>query len=215
MSPPFQLNAGHPALDFVNTLDNRFSDTGPVELLARYADLLSFVRQAHLIESPRIKALEIQQDSRPAAKVLRSAHELREALAAVFYAGMGAAGIRAGIKTLERHFLNAHGHQRLSLDPAPGRSGMAPRAAWTWGRFGARVELPLWILAQSAVELLTSGSADHVNQCKCETCRWLFLDTSKNHSRRWCDMKICGNRMKARRFQVRHAGAQTSTPADP
>jgi predicted RNA-binding Zn ribbon-like protein len=208
MSRPFQLNAGHPALDFVNTLDNRFSDTGPVELLIRNADLLSFVRQSHLMESPRIKALEDRQDSRAAAKVLRSAHELREALAGVFYAGVSGTGIRSlGIKTLERYFLSAHRHQRLSLDPAPGPSGMAPRAAWTWGRFEAHVELPLWILAQSAVELLTSSAADHVSQCNSETCRWLFLDTSKNHSRRWCDMKICGNRMKARRFQVRHAGA--------
>jgi predicted RNA-binding Zn ribbon-like protein len=206
MSPPFQLIAGHPALDFVNTLDYRFSDAGPVELLTRYADLLSFLRQSHLIEPPRIKAIEDRQDSRAAAKVLRSAHELREALAGVLYAGFGGTGIRSlEIKTLERHFLNAHGHQRLSIDPAPGQSGMAPRAGWTWGRFEAHVELPLWILAQSAVELLTSTAIDHVNQCKSETCRWLFVDASKNHSRRWCDMKICGNRMKARRFQVRHA----------
>jgi len=36
-------------------------------------------------------------------------------------------------------------------------------------------------------------------------CRWLFLDTSKNHTRRWCDMKVCGNRIKARRFKALHA----------
>jgi predicted RNA-binding Zn ribbon-like protein len=208
MPPPFQLNAGHPALDFVNTLDNRFSDTGPVELLTRYAELLSFVRQSHLIESTRINVLEDRRESRAAAKVLRSARELREALADVFYRGIDGTGIRPmGIKTLERHFLNAQGHQRLILDSAPGQSGMPPRAAWTWGPFETHVELPLWVLARSAVELLTSSAADHVNQCKSATCRWLFLDTSKNHSRRWCDMKICGNRMKARRFHARHAGA--------
>jgi predicted RNA-binding Zn ribbon-like protein len=51
------------------------------------------------------------------------------------------------------------------------------------------------------MSLLTSDAMEHVHACKSETCRWVFLDTSKNHSRRWCDMKICGNRMKARRVR--------------
>jgi predicted RNA-binding Zn ribbon-like protein len=42
-----------------------------------------------------------------------------------------------------------------------------------------------------------------VRTCGVDTCRWLFLDTSKNHTRRWCNMKVCGNRVKARRFQAR------------
>jgi predicted RNA-binding Zn ribbon-like protein len=206
MSPPFQLNAGHPALDFVNTLDDRFSDTGPVELLARYADLLRFARQCDLIGPAGIEVLETRRHARPAAKALRSAHELREALAAIFYAG--AAGTRGpvpGTKTLQRHLSSADSHRHLSLDPETGSSGKAPRAVWSWGRFATHAELPVWILAQSAVALLTSSTMDRVATCKSETCRWLFLDTSKNHSRRWCDMKICGNRHKARRFQARHA----------
>lgn len=211
MLRPFQLIAGHPALDFVNTLDNRFSDSGPAELLLRYADLLNFVLQSGLLDLAQIKLLESRQDSRAAAKALRSAHELREALAAVFYSGIGGAGNRSmGIKTLERHFLSGERHQQLILDPANlttalGVPGNAPRAAWTWGRFETHVDLPVWILSKSAVELLTSSTAERVHECGSESCRWLFLDTSKNHSRRWCDMKVCGNRMKARRFQVRHA----------
>jgi predicted RNA-binding Zn ribbon-like protein len=43
-----------------------------------------------------------------------------------------------------------------------------------------------------------------LRECGNPECRWLFLDTSKNHTRRWCDMKICGNRMKARRFKAQH-----------
>ena len=62
----------------------------------------------------------------------------------------------------------------------------------------------MWLLAQSAAELLTSASMEQVRACDADTCRWLFLDTSRNHTRRWCDMKVCGNRMKARRFQARH-----------
>jgi predicted RNA-binding Zn ribbon-like protein len=65
-------------------------------------------------------------------------------------------------------------------------------------------DLPLWLLTQSATELLTSEAIHSIRDCADPSCRWLFLDTSKNHSRRWCDMKICGNRMKARRFKAQH-----------
>ena len=63
-------------------------------------------------------------------------------------------------------------------------SGVSPRTAWDWSRFATRLELPVWVLAQSAAYLLTSSAMDHVHQCTSETCRWLFLDSSKNHSRR-------------------------------
>jgi predicted RNA-binding Zn ribbon-like protein len=49
---------------------------------------------------------------------------------------------------------------------------------------------------------MTSEAVDRVHSCHDPECRWLFLDTSKNHTRRWCDMKLCGNRMKARRFKA-------------
>jgi len=45
--------------------------------------------------------------------------------------------------------------------------------------------------------------------CAADDCAWVFLDTSKNHSRRWCDMKACGNRAKARRFNARQQGERT------
>jgi predicted RNA-binding Zn ribbon-like protein len=59
------------------------------------------------------------------------------------------------------------------------------------------------MLAQAGCELMTSPDLHRLRACGNETCRWLFLDTSKNRTRRWCDMKICGNRMKARRFHAR------------
>lgn len=77
--------------------------------------------------------------------------------------------------------------------------------SWQWGRFARQADLPLWTLAQSASELVLSHAMERVRACGADTCRWLFLDTSKNHTRRWCDMKVCGNRMKARRFQARQA----------
>jgi predicted RNA-binding Zn ribbon-like protein len=55
-------------------------------------------------------------------------------------------------------------------------------------------------VALSAADLLTSPAREHVHGCgNTETCTWVFIDESKNHSRRWCSMKDCGNRVKARR----------------
>ena len=61
----------------------------------------------------------------------------------------------------------------------------------------------LWRLAHEAEDVLLSHEAEQIKECGDPACRWLFLDTSKNHTRRWCNMKTCGNRMKARRFQAK------------
>jgi predicted RNA-binding Zn ribbon-like protein len=68
---------------------------------------------------------------------------------------------------------------------------------------GVHLESVLWPLASSAIDLLTSEKLKKVRMCDAETCAWLFLDESRNHSRRWCDMKVCGNREKARRHYQR------------
>jgi predicted RNA-binding Zn ribbon-like protein len=206
MPAPFQLFGAHAALDLVNTLDNRFVAEGPIECLGSYEDLLAFVQQSELLDGRRIAALTRQNRSSDGTKALRGARELREALAAVIYGALGAArkAPPQAIMTLQRHFLAANEHQELVWQRQPADSDTRSRARWDWGRFEMSLELPVWVLAQSVVSLLTSSAMDHVHMCTSETCRWLFLDSSKNHSRRWCNMKICGNRMKVRRYQARH-----------
>lgn len=66
-------------------------------------------------------------------------------------------------------------------------------------RNGIVLDQLLWPIAQSASDLLVSNKLNRVRRCAAEECGWLFLDTSRNRSRRWCNMKDCGNRMKARR----------------
>jgi predicted RNA-binding Zn ribbon-like protein len=207
MSTPYQLLGGHPALDFVNTLDNRFSEAGPRELMNSYADLLDFSRQTALLDRGQVAALadreaSTQAQSAKAAGVLRLARELREALASLFYSALDESRQprRPDMASLQRHFRRADEHRELVW---AGAGDQAPRAHWQWGSFATELELPVWAIAQSAESLLTSPAMEHVRMCGSETCRWLFCDTSKNHSRRWCDMKLCGNRMKARRFQKR------------
>lgn len=204
MPAPFQLLASHPALDFVNTLDDRFAPAGPRELLQSYPDLLAFAGESKLLRPSEIAGLADRSQSSHAAKVLRGARELREALAQTLYELVeGRSEPPGSLVTLERVFQDSRQHQELGWEGSGSFDQSAGHWQWQWGRFSTRLELPVWAVASSAMRLLTSPELGYVRACGSETCRWLFLDTSKNHSRRWCDMKICGNRMKARRFQAR------------
>jgi len=205
-SPPaalFDLSGGHPALDLVNTLDHRFGDEVPVESLADYGALLRFAQQTELLDPAQVRLLTKSVKPQAAARALRSVRELREALAAAFYGNLESRPPPAAdIRTLERHFLASERHRELRWQEAAARNGR-PAMAWQWGRFAKEAELPVWILAERAGQLMLSDAMERVRDCGADTCRWLFLDTSKNHTRRWCNMKVCGNRMKARRFQAR------------
>jgi predicted RNA-binding Zn ribbon-like protein len=210
----FDLSGGHPALDLVNSLDNRFRADGPNENLVQYSDLLRFLGESSLLDPQRIRLLNKAASETAAEQVLREVKKLREATAAVFYAAMEKrTPTRADIQTLERHFVEASRHRELRWNVSGDRAGPAPVPAgddaptnltWQWNpNVESDPNLPLWLLTQSVSDILLSSDAARVRTCAVDTCRWLFLDTSKNHTRRWCNMKVCGNRMKARRFQAR------------
>jgi predicted RNA-binding Zn ribbon-like protein len=202
----FSLCGGHPALDFVNTLDNRYRADGPTELLRDYSDLARFMEQTRLLSSTQVRPLAKEVSKRAAEHSLQSALELREAAAAAFYGcADGPAPKPADLRILERHVLDANRHQELCWKH-PGRNAAArPCIEWGWGRFESEPQLPVWLLAQQISALMTSAGMRLLRACAIDSCRWLFLDTSRNHSRRWCDMQVCGNRMKARRFQARRS----------
>jgi predicted RNA-binding Zn ribbon-like protein len=196
MSTAFLLVAGHPALDLINTLDWRFRKDGAEELLKSYGDLVRFTEQSKLLTSRETRRLLRSASDEAGARAIARCRELREALAKIFYAKLdGGRASTAARKTLERYFQAARLEQKLNWK-------QSPRLEWEWPRMEHDPALPLWALAMSASDLMTSESVDQVRACGNPECRWLFLDTSKNHTRRWCDMKLCGNRMKARRFKA-------------
>lgn len=204
---PFELIAGHPVLDLVNTLDWRFRESGPEDLLADYDDLLRFASQSGLLTTRQISNLVRNATETAAARALAACRELREAAAEVLYAAVdGRTPAEPQIETLERFFKGARKHQRLVWEgshlvwvwPAAERSPELPVPELPGP------ELPVWMLSLSAARLMVSEDMHRLRACEAPDCRWLFLDTSKNHTRRWCDMKICGNRMKARRFKAQH-----------
>jgi predicted RNA-binding Zn ribbon-like protein len=204
MPAPFQLIASDPTLDFVNTLDDRFIGSGPLDLLRGYEDLLRFVEQAGILDKRFMPALARGKSSPAAARAFAAALELREALASLLYGALTSSRPpnTGTLETLERHFLASEAHTELVWKPPSSDRAMIS-LDWEWGRFAKDAALPVWALAQFASRLLTSAEIAYVRMCESESCRWLFLDTSKNHTRRWCDMKVCGNRMKARRFSAR------------
>jgi predicted RNA-binding Zn ribbon-like protein len=194
---PFQLVAGNPVLDLVNTLDWRFRQSGPDELLNDYNDLLRFLDQSSLSTTRQLQQLKRTVTGAAALRSLQATKELREAVAEILYSMMDDRTPDAvAIKKLDHHIRNAKAHRHLRWN----RNGLE----LSWAGNDADPQLPIWLLAEAASELLTTEAAKAIRSCADPECRWLFLDTSKNHSRRWCDMKTCGNRMKARRFKAQH-----------
>jgi predicted RNA-binding Zn ribbon-like protein len=201
----FDLSGGHPVLDLVNSLDNRFHPDGPIDLLKSYGDLLRFSAQTGVLDEARVRALQGAVSPASAVRALRALRALRETLAAVLYRVVdGSAPRPADVRELDACFHAAERHRELHWQSAA-RADAGGHFLWHWAPPQDEADLPLWTLARAASELLVSGEMQRLRACGAETCRWLFLDTSKNHTRRWCNMKVCGNRVKARRFQARHA----------
>jgi predicted RNA-binding Zn ribbon-like protein len=193
----FQLVAGHPALDLVNTLDWRFRPSGSEDLLNSYADLLRFTEQSGLMMRAEVQAFAT---STPVKKrrSLSSTKELRECLASICYAiADGQAPPIESVRALSAFARTVRRSENLEWGDC--------RLQWKTG--GDRVsasDAPFRRLVSTALELLTSEKIDQLRACSNLECRWLFLDGSKNKGRRWCDMKLCGNRIKARRYRGRH-----------
>jgi predicted RNA-binding Zn ribbon-like protein len=193
----FDLSGGHPALDLVNTLDWRFRESGPEELLETYADLLRFAEQTELIDAAEASKLLRSVPATRALKIVAAVRELREAAADVLYAAVdGKSPSQSAMKQLQQCFAAVRQNQQLDW--------AGDKLRWTLPQSSPLPGLPLWLLSLSTLEFITSEQMLTLRQCGNAECRWLFVDTSKNHTRRWCNMKICGNRMKARRFKAQH-----------
>jgi predicted RNA-binding Zn ribbon-like protein len=200
--PRFDLTGGIVCLDFVNTLDDRYSSE-PKELLASYADLARFAEDTGIISDLFVDQLLVraQQQSEAAKQALKSAIEMREAMYKVFWALVKKDPVpKAALYVLNSYVQAAAQH--AVLVPANGNF------QWEFETSPIAFDLPLWPIARSAADLLASDLLQFVRACASKTCEWLFLDESKNHRRRWCDMTKCGNRAKVRSFYKRQKATQ-------
>jgi predicted RNA-binding Zn ribbon-like protein len=193
----FDLCGGALCLDFINTLDDRYSNE-PEELIKSYIDLARFAEDAAVLPRQQADRLCAESVATPerAEKVLAAAIEMREAMYAVFWALVRKTPVTpSALLVLNRYIQSAAQHESLI------RQG--PRFELRFDASPSDLEAPLWPIARSAAKLLASDQLQFVRACASKTCEWLFLDESKNHRRRWCDMTKCGNRAKVRRFYKR------------
>jgi len=194
---PFEFTGGNLCLDFANTVDHRGTER-ETELLTDYARLVRWGEEAGaLTKKTAEKLTNLATDSPGNAQlVLRRAVQLRDAIYDLFSAVAQRRGIPStALGAVNRAAQVAAEHvQVISTNR---------HFNWDWVSPESHLDSTLWPVARAAAELLTSEDVAKVRQCASATCDWLFLDKTKNHRRRWCDMKTCGNRDKARRYYQR------------
>jgi predicted RNA-binding Zn ribbon-like protein len=189
---------GRLCLDFINTVGGRLVPATVLrDKLADYDDLIEWSRLANLVNRIESGRLARRAASHPqtAEAVLARAALLREALYRIFQAvAKNRRPPPADLDTLSRELQLARARERLTHT----------RGAFTWALENEpALDRILWPVSLSAAELLISSDLSRLRQCGGEECGWMFLDTSRNRSRQWCDMRDCGNRAKVRRFRKR------------
>ncbi len=197
----FDLDAGVDSLAFVNTLDNR-GEESPVELLTDYADLLAFALQTETLTESEARRLRELASARPsdAALVVSRATALRETLFRIFSA------IAAEVDPASEDIKSLNAELSIAMSNAQ-IIPAADQFDLDWSD-DPGLDRPLWPVVRSAADLLTSDELTRVRECAAHDCQWLFLDESRNRSRRWCNMQTCGNRAKVDRFRARQRGAE-------
>jgi predicted RNA-binding Zn ribbon-like protein len=205
----FELDGGHEALDFANTISRRDAPEDSRDRLTHYGRLVTWGAEAKLISAKEAERLRAEAARRPRAAVaaLRTAIAVREAIFSVFVAI--ARGERPPADAIAA--VNAALPEALvALRLGPDRSGFS----WQYTHEPTDLAPMLAPVVCGAADLLTSADLARVRECQSDTCFWLFLDHSKNGTRRWCDMKVCGNRAKARRHYHREKTAARSKPSN-
>jgi predicted RNA-binding Zn ribbon-like protein len=225
------LVAGHPGLDLVNTVEPRVVGQAPErDHLTGSEALLVWARRAGLADEVELAEVARAWERGPGAAraALAAVTEIRESLYAVLAGATGlapadAAETGAALERLHTRWHAAVGRSTLRLEPIQpddGSSGArgAGTGAPTSGRATPRLFVgiaPALLLpdraAAAANDLLFTADLDRLGRCPTEEggCGWLFLDHSRNRSRRWCRMADCGTEVKSRRLTQRRRAART------
>ena len=198
------LVGGVACLNFANTSSGRGTPRH-LEHLRSYELLLLWAEHAGLLTTVQRQSLSDLAALQPAAaaRVLRRALDLREAI----YATAEALAHRMPPPADALAIVNQELSRAMSQATIrPDASGFA----WDWHDAGPALDRPLWPIARSAAELLTGPAHEQVKQCPGAHCGWVFLDLTKNHRRRWCEMEVCGSRAKVRRYRERRRRADAA-----
>jgi predicted RNA-binding Zn ribbon-like protein len=198
MARDWDFDAGRLPLDFANTADWHASHQ-PSEMLETYPDLVAWSEEAQLLNKSEAKNLLAQAKSSPkeSEQALKKAVALRDAIYRIISSyAVGGTPNDGDLKKFNKALTSGLKKTRIT----PSSQGFE----WTWDKSNSSFDHMLWPLLRSTAELLTSQDIKRVGQCADDRgCGYLFYDTSRNHSRRWCTMEGCGNRAKAKRHYQR------------
>lgn len=201
----FKTKTGWLCLDFANTVEWHASDN-PEETLSTYADLVHWATKNKIV-SPDVAEKLIRESEKEPTKakgVLDQAIQIREAIYGIFSSTSSGNQIReSDLSVLNDAINKMMPNQRLSTNNGD--------FTWDWEMNPDRMDSIIWPVVWSAAELLTSDASKRVGRCADEKCGWLFWDSSRNKSRRWCDMRDCGNRAKVRRHYKKCRETQCET----
>ena len=183
-------------LDFTNTVGGRKGSEIILEKLKTYDDLLTWSVHAGILDRKDAKKL-----GKGSQSVVKRALQLREAIYRICIAVLKHESPNTKDMTLlNNEIRQARNHEFID-------SKFRLRAKST----DKDVDRMLWPVALSAADLLTTDDLKRLQQCESENCGWLFVDTSKNHTRQWCDMSDCGNRAKVRKFRSKSLRKKSSS----
>ncbi|QDK81906.1 hypothetical protein EXU85_26175 [Spirosoma sp. KCTC 42546] len=197
------LAGGAACLDFVNTVLN---DELLVERLHSYTDLLTLIQRLSLLDTDTLAALKrlAEQDSQQAERVLLEARTVRQSMLTLLSALVKGELPQATAQVLA----SFNGHIKEALGKR-GFSAQGAKLELSWERPEKELMQAVWVFSLSAYELLTTKDQRLIKQC--DACAWFFLDETKNHRRKWCDMQTCGTKQKARRYYQRQKQGSFST----
>jgi predicted RNA-binding Zn ribbon-like protein len=196
--PPI-LSGGRLCLDFANSLDDR-TEANPTDHLWSYRALLDWSRQAGALTEEEARGLQAaaRRDAAASSQALSTATAAREAIYTAFtaIAGGGEPSARA-LEPLNLILSRIGGVPTLEVEEGQ------VRLDWRANR-ELGVDTPTQRALDSSIELLTGPEVHQVRQCAAPDCSFLFLDLTRNHSRRWCRPEGCGARNRFRRYYARH-----------
>lgn len=200
-SAKLKLVGGSLCLDFVNTVGGRSGSDITEDKLVDYSDLVAWAVHAGLVSPGEGDRLFVESERDPdiASQVFARALALREAVYQIARCAIRSIPPRPpDLERLNSELTEAFSGIRLE----PGEK----RYQWNWPEVGTTLDRLLWPIADSAAELLTHEDLTRLKECGGQNCGWLFLDTSKNGRRQWCDMRDCGNLAKVRKFREKQRG---------
>ena len=188
------LIAGHPALDFVNSIEFR-NQTGERDHIGGYQAFVNWMARTSLVPTPSARQL-CNTGRRRLLKsqgVWRNVERFRDDTWLLFTERAQNRQLSVSrLRRVEELLCEAHQYRRLRA--------VGGECRWTW--IDSDLRYPLWAIVESAVDLLTSERIRGLRICANPPCDWLFLDESRNGLRRWCEMRTCGNLAKVRRYRA-------------